>query len=153
VAAELTVSRVLASGFGTGYAPAAPGTAGSLAGLLIGALLVLAFGHLGLVLGIVAFSLLGVWSIGTLGEGRTDPGWIVIDEIAGQMIPLLVLPHLSPAGLVLAFIAFRFFDITKLGPIGWADARHDAWGIMADDWLAGIAAAIVLVLIRLVWPL
>ena len=77
----------------------------------------------------------------------------MIDEIAGQMIPLLVLPRVSVVGLVLAFVAFRFFDITKLGPIAWADGRHDAWGVMGDDWLAGIAAAIFLLLIRMVFPL
>jgi phosphatidylglycerophosphatase A len=148
----MTFPRLLASGFGSGYAPIGPGTAGSLVGLLIGAVL-LALGHLALVAGILVASIAGLWSIAALGEGHADPGWIVIDEIAGQMIPLLVLPHVSLAGLVLAFIAFRFFDISKLGPIGWVDSRHDGWGVMGDDWLAGIAAGILLLLIRLVWPL
>jgi phosphatidylglycerophosphatase A len=148
----MTFPRLLASGFCSGYAPAAPGTAGSLVGLLIGAIL-LTMGHLFLVAGIFVASIAGLWSIATLNEGRADPGWIVIDEIAGQMIPLLALPHVSLVGLVLAFIAFRFFDISKPGPIGWVDGRHDVWGVMSDDWLAGIAAAILLLLIRLVWPL
>jgi phosphatidylglycerophosphatase A len=149
----MTLPRLLASGFCAGYAPAAPGTAGSLVGLLIGAVLLLGLGHLGLAAAILMASAAGIWSIAALGQGHADPGWIVIDEIAGQMIPLLVLPHVSLAGLVLAFISFRFFDITKLGPIGWVDGRHDAWGVMGDDWLAGIAAAIFLILIRLVFPL
>jgi phosphatidylglycerophosphatase A len=141
-------ATLLASGFGSGYAPVAPGTFGSLAGLLIGAVL-LSYGHVALAIGLLLFSYAGIRSITAVGAASADPGWIVIDEIAGQMIPLLVLPHVSIAGLVLAFLAFRIFDITKLGPIAWADARHDAWGVMGDDWLAGIAAAIVLLLIRL----
>jgi phosphatidylglycerophosphatase A len=149
----MTFPRLLASGFGAGYAPVAPGTAGSLVGLLIGAVLLLGLGHLALAVGILVFSLAGVWSVAALKEGHADPGWVVIDEIAGQMIPLLVLTRVSLVGLALAFAAFRVFDITKLGPIGWADGRHDAWGVMGDDWLAGIAAAIFLVLVRLVWPL
>lgn len=149
----MTFPRLLASGFCSGFAPKAPGTAGSLAGLLLGAVLFHSVGHLGLTVGILVASIAGLWSIAALNEGHTDPGWIVIDEIAGQMIPLLVLPHVSLAGLVFAFIAFRFFDISKLGPIGWADRRKNVWGIMGDDWLAGIAAAIILFLIREVWPL
>jgi len=148
----MTFPRLAASGFYAGYAPVAPGTAGSLVGLLVGALL-LGIGHGSLAVAILVVSAAGVWSIAALKEGHADPGWIVIDEIAGQMIPLLVLSHVSLAGLVLAFLAFRFFDITKLGPIGWVDGRHDVWGVMGDDWLAGIAAAILLLLIRLVWPL
>jgi phosphatidylglycerophosphatase A len=148
----MTFPRLLASGFRAGYAPVAPGTAGSLVGLFLGALL-LGFGPVSLAVAILVVSAAGIWSIAALDEGHADPGWIVIDEIAGQMIPLLVLPHVSLGGLVLAFLAFRFFDITKLGPIGWVDGRHDVWGVMGDDWLAGIAAAILLLLIRLVWPL
>jgi phosphatidylglycerophosphatase A len=139
----------LVSGFGAGYAPKAPGTAGSLVGLFFGALLLTA-GHLPLFFGIILASGLGIYAVGAAGSAAQDPGWIVIDEIAGQMIPLLALPHLSLLGLVLSFALFRLFDIWKPGPVGWADARHDEWGVMGDDIIAGVMALVVLLLVRLV---
>lgn len=140
---------LVSSGFGAGYAPKAPGTFGSLVGLILGALL-LAAGHLPLFFVILAVTALGIYSISTLNAATQDPGWIVIDEIAGQMIPLLALSHLGIPGLLLSFALFRLFDIWKPGPVGWADARHDAWGIMGDDILAGLLAFAVLLLLRLV---
>jgi phosphatidylglycerophosphatase A len=147
----MNFARATASGFGAGYAPRAPGTAGSVLGLLLGALL-LAAGHLPLFFGILLASGAGIWAIRAIGEGAADPGWIVIDEIAGQMIAMLALPHNSLAGLILAFALFRLFDITKPGPIGWADARHDEWGVMGDDWIAGAFAFACLLILRLVLP-
>jgi phosphatidylglycerophosphatase A len=81
-----------------------------------------------------------------------DPGWVVIDEFAGQWIALLALARPTVPGLIAAFILFRVLDITKLGPIGWADQQHGAFGIMADDVIAGIIAAGPLILIRLTRP-
>ena len=141
---------ILASGFGTGYAPKAPGTFGSLLGLALGAAL-LTIGHLPLLFGIVAVTAFGIYAISRLPEhAALDPGWIVIDEIAGQMIPMLALTQLSFLGALLSFALFRLFDITKLGPVGWADARHDEYGVMGDDVIAGIFALIVMLLLRLV---
>jgi phosphatidylglycerophosphatase A len=148
----LNFSTFLASGFGAGRAPQAPGTFGSLVGLALGALL-LAAGHLPLFLGIVLATGLGIYTIGTLPEAAQDPGWIVIDEIAGQMLAMLALSHLSLLGLILAFALFRLFDILKPGPVAWADARPDEWGIMGDDIIAGLLALVVLLLLRLVLPL
>lgn len=142
--------KFVASGGGAGYAPQAPGSWGSGVGLAIGALL-LAMGHAPLFLGILVASAGGIWAVQRV-DGSYDPGWIVIDEIAGQMIAMFALPHDSVFGLVLAFVLFRFFDITKLGPIGWADSRHDAWGVMGDDWIAGVFAMLCLLLLRLVIP-
>jgi phosphatidylglycerophosphatase A len=139
----------LASAGGTGFAPKAPGTFGSLIGLLIGCLL-LHLGHGPLLAGIIVASLLGLWAVWAAG-GQNDPGWIVIDEVAGQMIAMLALPRLTWPGLVLAFALFRLFDITKLGPVGWADKRHDAVGVMADDWIAGgLAFIVLLILVHLI---
>jgi len=138
----------IASGGGTGYAPKAPGTFGALLGLAIGALL-LRLGHGPLFAGIIVVSLLGWWSIWAAG-GQNDPGWIVIDEVAGQFIAMLALPRPGWPGLLLAFALFRLFDITKPGPIGWADKRHDALGVMADDWIAGgFAFAVLLIAIHI----
>jgi phosphatidylglycerophosphatase A len=144
--------RFLASGFGAGYAPKAPGTFGSLVGLALGAVL-LNLGHVPLLAGVVVASGLGLYATRRVGCAAQDPGWIVIDEIAGQMLTLLALPHLSLLGLVASFALFRLFDILKPGPVGWADARHDEWGVMGDDILAGLLAAAVILLLRLVLPL
>jgi len=144
---------LLASGFGTGYARKAPGTFGSLAGLALGAALLTA-GHLPLLFGTLISTALGTYAISTLGAAATqDPGWIVIDEIAGQMLTLLALSHLSILGALAAFALFRLFDIAKPGPVAWADSRHDAWGVMGDDIIAGLLAAACLLLLRLVLPL
>jgi len=81
---------------------------------------------------------------------KKDPGSIVIDEVAGQWIALIpASPNLS--AYALGFVAFRFFDILKPGPIGWADRNLDkGLGIMVDDIMAGICAAGI-VLVFQVW--
>ena len=149
------VARGIASGMGSGYCPVAPGTAGSLVALILGVLF-LRLSPVALPMAILLACVLGVWSIRAIGEGAADPGWIVIDEFAGQWIAMLPLAwffgsvtHL--AGLLAAFALFRLFDIVKPGPVGWADRRHDAIGVMADDIIAGVmAAAILLVIIWLI---
>jgi phosphatidylglycerophosphatase A len=144
---------LLASGFGVGYAPKAPGTFGSLLGLALGAAL-LAIGHLPLLFGIVVVSGIGVFAISRLPDSAAaDPGWIVIDEIAGQMIPMLALTQLSIAGVLLCFILFRIFDIWKPWPVSWADKRHDEYGVMGDDLIAGGLAWIIVLALHLVSPL
>jgi phosphatidylglycerophosphatase A len=142
-----------ASGFGIGYAPKAPGTFGSLLGLALGAAL-LAVGHLPLLFGIVVVAGAGIYAISRLPDSAAaDPGWIVIDEIAGQMIPLLALTQLSISGLLLCFILFRVFDIWKPGPVAWADKRHDEFGVMGDDLIAGLLAWLIVLALHLVSPL
>ncbi|OYW05573.1 MAG: phosphatidylglycerophosphatase [Acidiphilium sp. 37-67-22] len=151
VSATTVLGRALASGLGVGFVPRAPGTAGALLGLLLGCILY-SHGTGALAGGIVVSSAAGLIAIPGTGMARRDPGWIVIDEIAGQMIALLGLPWLTGSGVLLAFLLFRLFDIRKPWPISLADARHDALGIMADDWIAGAFAAIVLVILRFIWP-
>ncbi len=72
-----------------------------------------------------------------------DPGFVVIDEWAGMLIALYFVTEPSPVSLLLAFALFRLFDILKPGPVRWAEAIPGAWGIMADDLLAGLLAASV----------
>jgi phosphatidylglycerophosphatase A len=146
----MTLARFIAAGFGIGYAPVAAGTVASVAAVLSGAallqvspLLLAVAALLATVGGYVAVQRAGV-------EG--DPGWVVIDEFAGQWITLLALVRPTIPGLIAGFLLFRLFDISKLGPVGWADRRHGAFGIMADDVIAGIIAAMLLVAIRLLSP-
>ena len=150
VGGSMRLARFVAAGFGTGYSPVAAGTVASAAAALTGAgllhlspLALLAAALLATVGGMVAVKRAGV-------EG--DPGWVVIDEFAGQWISLMALARPTVAGVIAAFVLFRLFDVTKLGPVGWADRQHGAFGIMADDVIAGIIAALVLVLVRLLRP-
>jgi phosphatidylglycerophosphatase A len=138
----MNVARLIASGAGAGYAPRAPGTAGSLLALLLGALLMLAPAAV-LPLAALAATLGGVWAI-RAARVDGDPGWVVIDEVAGQWIALLGLARPTWPGLLAAFLLFRLLDITKPGPIGWADRQGGAVGIMADDVIAGAAVAVIL---------
>jgi phosphatidylglycerophosphatase A len=146
----MRLARFIAAGFGTGYTPVAAGTVASAAAALTGAgllqlspLALAAAALLATIGGMVAVTRAGV-------EG--DPGWVVIDEFAGQWISLMALARPTLAGVVAAFVLFRLFDVTKLGPVGWADRQHGAFGVMADDVIAGIIAALVLVLVRLLRP-
>ncbi|HQT77383.1 MAG: hypothetical protein B7Z80_22355 [Rhodospirillales bacterium 20-64-7] len=144
------LSRFVAAGFGTGFAPLVPGTVGSAAAALIGAaLLWVSPWLLGLAILLVSA---GGYEAVRRAVPRGDPNWVVIDEFAGQWVTLLALPGPSVAGVFVAFILFRIFDITKLGPIGWADRQHGAFGIMADDVIAGVVAAVLLAALRLFWP-
>ena len=143
--------RFIASGFGCGLVPVAPGTFGALGGLAIGAAILWRMPGLLLLVALLAV-LLGVWAVQRIG-GEDDPGWITIDEIAGQLIALLPLGRPSLPGLLLAFGLFRLFDIWKPGPVGWADRQHGAFGVMADDVLAGLMAAGLLWAALRVWPM
>ncbi len=93
----------------------------------------------------------GLWA-GRVALVVGDPGWVTIDEFAGQWIAMLGLAVVTPVGLSSAFLLFRFLDVTKLGPVGWADRQHGAVGIMADDVIAGALAGGILWAVRSRWP-
>lgn len=149
--ARLTLPRLVASGLGTGWLPRAPGTWGSLAAVAAGAGLLLAGGRWALAAGVVAATLAGLWAIPRAG-GDGDPGWVVIDEVAGMWLAMLPLPTPVPAGLLAAFGLFRLLDITKPGPIGRLDRVPGRFGIMGDDMAAGAAAAAILWVMGAVRP-
>lgn len=96
-----------------------------------------------------AFTVAGFWALARLPEAREDPSWVVVDEAAGMSLALVFADGLL--GVVLAFALFRAFDIGKPGPVGWADRRHGAFGVMADDLVAGAMAAVILLLLHLLW--
>jgi len=140
--------------FGVGYLPIAPGTLGSMVGVLI----FLAARRLSLVYGIndlileasliIVITFLGIWAASQTERlaGRKDPGKVVVDEVAGQMISLfpLILFRWWPVApaVIISFILFRFFDIVKPYPARRFERLQSGLGIMADDLVAGVYGAI-----------
>ncbi len=149
--AEISLSRAIAGVLGLGRFPWAPGTVASAVAVLTGAGLLQVSPWM-LAVAAIAATLAGIWAIAATGAGAADPGWVVIDEVAGQWLTLLALPRPTVPGLLAAFLLFRLLDITKPGPIGWADRRHDAVGVMADDVIAGLIGAAILLVVRGIWP-
>ncbi len=140
---------ILGTWFGSGKAPFASGTFGSLAALPFAFL----FAYFGnwiclLTLSVIVY-FIGVWSAAIIMKetNTQDPGIIVIDEVAGQWLALLTAP-LDPVSYLIAFLLFRFFDILKPWPACWADSKlHSASGVMLDDVFAGLYALICSTLI------
>jgi len=139
------VSSFIALWFWSGKMPKAPGTWGSLAALPFAWGLTAYFGSSHVLLLSAAILLpIGVWASNLHSKkiGKHDAGEIVVDEVVGQWIALSVAPY-SLLGWCAAFLFFRFFDILKPWPIGWIDKRvSDGWGIMLDDIIAGLFAAL-----------
>ena len=151
------ISFILASFFGAGYSPVAPGTVGSLVTLPFVFALAYFYGSWGvtlLVLGSFALGVLATKEV--LKHTKHDPSLVVIDEVAGQSLSFILiadsLNHNTNAWLAyaLGFALFRLFDITKPNPVGWADKKIlNAWGVMLDDIFAGVYAAVILYIISL----
>ncbi|VAW77871.1 Phosphatidylglycerophosphatase A [hydrothermal vent metagenome] len=135
----------LAFGFGSGLAPRAPGTAGTLMAIPL-FLLLDRLPFSGYLLATALVTLIGIWICGRASKtlGVHDHPGIVWDEFAGFLIVMAVAPD-GWQGLVVGFALFRLFDIWKPWPIGWVDRKvHGGLGIMLDDVLAGLMAAAVL---------
>lgn len=135
----------LATGAYSGYLPKAPGTWGSVLGVLIWiGLAQLSPGTYWCMVGLLFVA--GVASAGAAEKilDRGDPGVVVIDEIVGQLITLGWAP-VHPGAALAGFVLFRLFDILKPFPIGWIDQHlHGGFGIMLDDVMAGCYALVVL---------
>ena len=132
-----------------GYAPLAPGTFGSAAGLA----LFFAVRHRGATitapvsetLTIVALFAIGVWAAGEAERhfGRTDPGAVVIDEVIGMLITLALIP-VNLTGAIVGFLVFRVLDIVKPWPARRLERLHGGFGIVLDDVMAGIYGNLVM---------
>jgi phosphatidylglycerophosphatase A len=137
------VGLAIATVFGVGYAPVAPGTFGSAAGLLVWWLLPTSPVVQGAA--IIAIFVAGSWG-GNAAErhfGRTDPGQVVIDEVMGMLITLFLNP-VGWAGAIAGFFLFRVFDVIKPYPANRLEQLHGGVGVMADDAMAAVYANLVL---------
>ena len=141
----------IATGGGSGNLPVAPGTWGSLVALPLAAVLAILGGPWLLSLAILLAFVAGVWASGRYARaiGRGDPGSVVIDEIAGQWLAILPVA-LDWRYYIVAFVLFRFTDITKPWPCRAAERAPGGLGIMLDDIVAGFYAGVLTWLIA-VW--
>lgn len=138
------LSTLVATGLGSGFAPVAPGTFGSLVGLVLfwplqrlpvpAQLALIAVGYVG-----------GAFASSALARriGRKDPGLAVVDEVVGMWATLVLLP-LTPATAAAGFVLFRLMDVLKPYPARQFEALPEGWGIMTDDLMAGIYANLLL---------
>ena len=152
------IALIIATFFGAGLSPKAPGTAGSFATLPLAFLIAYFYGRDGIILAAAISFFIGTWATNQLTKNsdEKDPSKVVIDETAGQLMSfVLVAPYLHNNLNIKVFIIyllgfglFRLFDIVKTVPVKWADTKiKNAWGVMLDDVFAGIFAAIVLMFI------
>jgi phosphatidylglycerophosphatase A len=135
---------VVATAFGAGYSPIAPGTAGSLVGLALFWPLQMAPTWAQVLVTVAAY-FAGVAASARLATrvGRKDPGAAVVDEVVGMWVALLFLPF-TPATALAAFLLFRALDVFKPWPARQFESLPGGWGIMTDDVMAGVYANLLL---------
>ena len=139
------IAIVVATGLGTGYGPLVPGTWGSIPGVALGWLVERRAGGWGVAAAACVAALFGTWAAGRAERywGEKDPGRVVVDEIAGQLVTLCFLPA-TPQVLLAGFVVFRVFDIVKPWPARRLESLPGGSGIMADDLMAGLYANLIL---------
>jgi len=138
------VAFLVATWCGAGYAPVASGTVGSAIALVL--LWLIPFTLTALTVSLVVVVAAGLWAGGRVERvlGQKDPGIIVVDEVAGMMLSVLLLPRTVPV-LLVAFVLFRLFDVWKPFPARESQALTGGLGVMIDDLIAG-AYALILVM-------
>jgi phosphatidylglycerophosphatase A len=136
-----------------GYFPIAPGTAGSLAALLLYAVVRWAGTPAVELATMIAVLAIGIWAASGTERAldRKDPGAVVIDEVLGMLMTLAFMP-LSWAGIAAGFVLFRIFDVIKPFPAGRLEHLPGGLGIMADDAMAGVYGQIVMRMAIAMWP-
>lgn len=151
---------LIGSGFGSGFWPWGPGTAGSVLAVLIWMLLTLVFGNdaatlqSATLLLVLLFTLLGTWATARLQPyWGDDPSRVVVDEMVGVWIPLCVLRPHDYIWALAALVLFRFFDIVKPLGIRKLDRRKGAFWVMADDIAGGLYALFALLILRILYIL
>ncbi len=135
----------IAALWGVGRLPGAPGTCGSAAALAPGCALLYLGGPWALAGAALLLALVALWAAGAHAAttGEEDAAEVVIDEAVGMWLALL--PAAGPLSALAAFALFRALDIAKPWPVSWAERRlPGAWGVVADDALAGAIAALLL---------
>ena len=137
------VALLLATAVGIGYAPVAPGTFGSMAGLVLWAFV--PADPMFQALAVAVLFVAGAWSAGAAERhfNRADPGPVVIDEVMGMLITLFMNP-VGWVGALVGFLLFRLFDVVKPYPANRLERLPGGVGVMADDAMAAVYANVAL---------
>ena len=145
-----SLANIISTWFGCGKSPVAPGTVGSAAAIAIALLIERYAGWQPYWFAVlaVAVSLPGIWAAGETARQlkREDPGCVVVDEVVGQWLALAGVRALNWKSYLGAFLLFRLFDIWKPAPARQVESLPGGLGIVADDLVAGLYAALVLFL-------
>lgn len=146
--AARALSALLSTWFGCGLAPKAPGTAGSLAAVILAWLIERFTGMPAIGFAVLAILLAGpaIWAADVTAKrmGSKDPQLVVVDEVVGQWVTLAGATALNWKSWLAAFVLFRAFDIWKPPPVRSFERWPGGWGIVADDAMAGVYGALVL---------
>jgi phosphatidylglycerophosphatase A len=139
------VAWVIATWFGCGLVPLAPGTVGS-AGAIPLYLVALRGGRIGVAVVAVLVTLVGVWAASVVERdlGEKDPQRVVIDEVAGMLLTMLPVAHVSLRAMVAGFLCFRLLDVVKPWPVRLFERLPSGWGIVLDDVAAGLLGACIM---------
>lgn len=151
----MSIQKLFLTFFGSGLAPKAPGTVGSLAALPVGVVILYYLGIESLFMLTIAVTIIGIFEVNKYESvtGTHDQGHIVIDEAVGMWLSLMIAystmitlsyPYVDILALIFSFAAFRLFDIWKPSTIGWIDREwRGGYGVMMDDVLAGVAGGLL----------
>ncbi|MGC9350420.1 MAG: phosphatidylglycerophosphatase A family protein [Sulfurovum sp.] len=151
----MSIQKLFLTFFGSGLAPKAPGTVGSLAALPVGVVILYYPGIESLFMLTIAVTIIGIFEVNKYESvtGTHDQGHIVIDEAVGMWLSLMIAystmitlsyPYVDILALIFSFAAFRLFDIWKPSTIGWIDREwRGGYGVMMDDVLAGVAGGLL----------
>jgi phosphatidylglycerophosphatase A len=146
------VSRIawaIATWFGCGRMPKAPGTAGSVGAIPL-YLVAMQGGQAGVAATALGITAVGIWASSVVARelGTKDPQVVVVDEVAGLLITMLPVAHVSWQAVLVGFVLFRLFDSTKPWPIRWFETLPGGWGIVLDDVSAGAFGACVMAVLQ-----
>jgi len=143
------IAWVIATWFGCGLVPRAPGTMGSLGAIPL-YLLVARQGRSGVAVTALLVTVVGVWAASVVARelGKKDPQIVVVDEVAGLLVTMLPMREVSWLAVVIGFALFRLFDVFKPWPIRRLEELPGGWGIVFDDLAAGVFAATVMAALR-----
>lgn len=145
------LALIIATYGGLGLSPKAPGTVGSIGTLPLALVLAYFFGIYGITIAAIVIFVVGTLATHTLihNQKEKDPGMVVVDEVVGQLLTFIFVADYLYYDLIhwwiypLGLIAFRFFDICKLGPVRWFDRNiKNAYGVMMDDVCAGLIGGV-----------